>query len=1200
MSPRKANPALSRCSGILRFWHKVEFFIPYDLQRQVLDAKDAEWSVRTFSGRHLQHAGTRALWQVEPPTGRKLSSFDVYLGVFDKTELTEVTKRVVHAALTPNEDYDQKERGELEGQTCFARIKVTAQGEPLLDEVSVSTAPWALGRIQQRGLAGLDFDSFQTGCETLKNDLKNFRASRTRSDADATDRPSDKGNDGSPAIMVKTLTAQELLALLDVFYNWAGYRPELADPNAPVIVIRARSVEERAKEVISKAKSGGSSLGAEVDTVPPAFQDLTPKENAAEADDDDEDSISLEESEIDILNSFFAKDIERVIESLEGGATCPALTGYLTPLPDSKRIDLYQPAGRQRIAATLQPRNLNSGHWLGPSHHAMSLMQQFAINSIFEQVQTAGVFSVNGPPGTGKTTLLSDVFAENVTRRARALAAFKSPGEAFHPEAVTVNFKGDKESCKIALLRENIAGFEMVVASSNNAAVENISRDLPKTNSLGNPGSPEEKGWRDERGKAILGYLQQVAHNVAARNGKGKYEKLSADDEPWGLISCALGNQQNRRAFVDRISFDGAKPSEKPPKGFDPELHQSLWTWRDKYQGASYAEARRIFLAADQKVSERIKRLDRYAKLKTELQGQTLMSYTAAAGQRQQQAHQVLMAAQAASKTANDEWELCASQLTSLKSEELLIEKGRPGWWVRLLKRSAYQQYRDDLAANYRAQRGGLHHRLVIEEPRLIARKAEQHAVDVHRQAHQALADRKAEWNSKQASLLKLGENFPKAAIPTLDDLELEHWQIDGLWKDEELNRLRSELFAAALKLHEAWLAEVLKKGGRFGSNVIAICHLLSGKRLQEREHALAVWQSLFMVVPVVSTTFASFANQFRDLGPNSLGWLFIDEAGQAVPQAAVGALWRAKRAVVVGDPLQIEPVFTVPIKLIEALANSSDLLSYADVEPHRVSVQNLADTANQLGTWARSGDSPQWIGSPLRVHRRCVDPMFSIANEIAYEGKMIFFDAIDPKKRLPPEDSLDIGPSAWVHASGMTDSKQSVPMQVDLVHRALVTLYQRTGALPPIYIITPFKRIKEELIRRISKSENWSALATPGGIALPKTAKLLDWCKERIGTVHTFQGKEESIVWMVLGCDETTRGAMDWAASKPNLLNVALTRAKHRFFMIGDVDLWGGLRHFIAARPEILPRITPKEFMRRMSQPVSTNVTTPVKDSMV
>ena len=68
----------------------------------------------------------------------------------------------------------------------------------------------------------------------------------------------------------------------------------------------------------------------------------------------------------------------------------------------------------------------------------------------------------------------------------------------------------------------------------------------------------------------------------------------------------------------------------------------------------------------------------------------------------------------------------------------------------------------------------------------------------------------------------------------------------------------------------------------------------------------------------------------------------------------------------------------------------------------------------------------------------------------------------------------------------------------------------------------------------------------------------------------------------MVLGCDRRTAGAAQWAAPKPNLLNVALTRAKHRFFIIGDEDLWAGLPHFSDAGNELLPRITAETFLER------------------
>ncbi|HEV2933906.1 MAG TPA: AAA domain-containing protein [Streptosporangiaceae bacterium] len=163
-----------------------------------------------------------------------------------------------------------------------------------------------------------------------------------------------------------------------------------------------------------------------------------------------------------------------------------------------------------------------------------------------------------------------------------------------------------------------------------------------------------------------------------------------------------------------------------------------------------------------------------------------------------------------------------------------------------------------------------------------------------------------------------------------------------------------------------------------------------------------AAWQTLFLVVPVISTTFASCGRMFGALGAGSLGWVLVDEGGQAVPQHAVGALWRARRAVITGDPLQLEPIFGVPGEVQDRLRD----LFGTDRRwlPAGTSAQGMADRRNQWGTSIltenRTGDMKEvWVGAPLRVHRRCDEPMFGISNTIAYQGLMVAQHPTSPSR---------------------------------------------------------------------------------------------------------------------------------------------------------------------------------------------------------
>lgn len=114
------------------------------------------------------------------------------------------------------------------------------------------------------------------------------------------------------------------------------------------------------------------------------------------------------------------------------------------------------------------------------------------------------------------------------------------------------------------------------------------------------------------------------------------------------------------------------------------------------------------------------------------------------------------------------------------------------------------------------------------------------------------------------------------------------------------------------------------------------------------------------------------------------------------------------------------------------------------------------------------------------------------------------------------------------------------VPAEGHALDELLQGLRYQMVDFSEVFLITPFRDVARNIARH---RKIYPGLST--------------------GTIHTAQGREADIVVLILGGSTRTPHARAWAAQKPNLLNVAASRAKRRLYVIGDHTAWSALPHF-------------------------------------
>jgi hypothetical protein len=1100
---RRSNENRAR---IIEFWRAVELFSPQNVPK--VDPRGRVY--RVTAGDPLPWEAGHDLQRVRLDS-RMTWRHTVYGGVFS---LARVRKRLEEEFGADAESLDAARPGD---SALFA-VTVTHDGRPILGLQELSSCAWAIGRTVRPGTRSPYWlDGFAETAEACDERFERLVAALEDDEvaAELNRQLKDKGLKVGRPIGYKKLVDHR-----DFIRNEFGCG-EVLEPAE----IRVKSVPVSVRRQYSEDGS-------------------------------------------DFLNSFIADDLERVARAIRNGDYGAALDAYLRDGEQSAQAQQGTQGGQRdrgrrvdvvhdldTVYQGVAPTSVPLGRWPAASERALSLSQQFAVDTLLADIAPAsGLFAVNGPPGTGKTTMLRDLIAAIVVERARRLADLPGTGAAFGER---LGWQTGKYRRVIHSWKPQFAGFEMVVASANNSAVENVSLETPRASEIA-------AEWRSE-----AGYFAELATQVvraaekdvarkrpnpapAAASASASAPDATRGTEPdaaWGLLAARLGNKRNRREFVSAFWFSDPKTEAT---GMLDMLKE--WEVRSPSSSASAASpapqvsASRVSSPASSPWRAAVRRFRAAEQAATALLNERAMAFSQLESlprlvHEQDRQREELTLSRRRRDDIDRQLADATRPLTALAAAVAERERQRrehlaykPGLIESLFSRGRLHEWRaeDGVLADAVGSARRKLQAAQDDADRLAASASAAHAEAKDNQERLGELDRQVAATEDAISRARrdLGDALPIAGWWDDD----ERRELSAPWTDAAWNAARTRLFLAALDLHRAF---VVAEAERMRQNLWGAIDILQGDVPADAPPAAvrAAWQSLFFVVPLVSTTFASFDRVFSHLGRESLGWLFIDEAGQATPQQPVGAIWRAQRAVIIGDPLQLEPVVTLPFTAQQALRRHFDVAE--TWLPDRISAQGLADQANRYGTYLPGDIDPVWVGAPLRVHRRCDEPMFGISNAVAYDGLMIY--GVPPRGPVQPAGYPDPPDSKWVDMRADHAQDHWIPAEGAQLRFILVQLRERYGIGPDrVIAITPFRQVADQL-KKIAR----------------------DFPGLEAGTIHTAQGREADIVVFVLGGNPSKDGAKRWAASTPNLVNVAVSRAKRRLYVIGDRTAWKRHRYF-------------------------------------
>jgi very-short-patch-repair endonuclease len=258
-----------------------------------------------------------------------------------------------------------------------------------------------------------------------------------------------------------------------------------------------------------------------------------------------------------------------------------------------------------------------------------------------------------------------------------------------------------------------------------------------------------------------------------------------------------------------------------------------------------------------------------------------------------------------------------------------------------------------------------------------------------------------------------------------------------------------------------------------------------------------------------------------------------IDEASQCDILSALPLLYRAKSAIIIGDPKQLKHISLIDAKREKEIAarhgvtNLLPAWSYRGKSIYDVVESKLLD----------SGKPPEL----LSFHYRCHPDIIGFSNNVLYENRLSAQTDIRHLQNKFQGTELGV---FWHDVKGSVPSSPTSAYNQEEVDHIINLIEDWRPSLEAqgisVGVVTPFRKQVDRLNAAIeAKRGRWSESFLSSIV---------------IGTAHRFQGDEcDLVIFSPVVARGIKPRLANWVASTEELLNVAITRARGAFHVVGD-----------------------------------------------